>query len=183
MKTSEAYNLLSRLRDQAVEFAESGGRVIKQAGAARGIGFVVNGQRFYCEADVIKEVANCQNLIDVPQTKNWMRGMFNSKGVLYSVVDMGMLAGLERGITPNKGHLMLLGDIAGQSALLVNRVSGFRQFDFSSSGEVEKSDDRDAGWWDSLSAFVGDEVFDGDESWRYLDISQLVGSEVFREVQ
>ncbi len=183
MPTSNAFQLLTSMQAQALALQAAGEGTVTHSSASRGIGFILNGERFFCDADLVREVAVPQELISVPLTKAWLRGVFNSKGVLFSVVDMAMLAGLNRPITAQRGHLMILRHSARQCGLLVNRVVGFRDFDFSDVKQREPASPAAEQWWDGLSAFVGKSVQEGGETWRYLDIAQLIDSEVFLEVQ
>ena len=171
------------MQQQAIASNELGDRLVSHSSTSRGMGFVINGERFFCDADLVREVAVPQDLIPVPQSKAWMRGVFNSKGVLFSVVDLGMLAGLDRPVVYQRGHLMILRHASRQCSLLVNRVIGFRNFDFTGIDQRESEAHTNDQWWESLSAFVGKSVHDGDETWRYIDIQKLIDSEVFLEVQ
>ena len=116
----------------------------------------------------------------IPQTKDWLRGLINSKGVLYSVTDLSIFAGFGRPIQTNKGHLLLLNDADAQSSLLVTRVIGFRYFeDAHKIEDLEKSLEE----VDGLAPFV-EEGFNVDgENWFRLDVVKLLAAEQFREVQ
>ena len=129
MSENQAFALLSKLREDANELARQGLTYSTQSAGVKNIAYVVNGINFYCDARDIKEVSTCENLMVIPQTKNWLRGLVNSKGVLYSVTDLSLFAGFGRAIQPKQGHLLLLNDSVAQSALLVNRVIGFRYFE------------------------------------------------------
>lgn len=172
--------LLEGIRSKALALAAEGVAVSAQSAGVKNIAYVVNDVHFYCEAKDVKEISVCENLMPVPQTKRWMRGLVNSKGVLYSVSDLALLAGYERPVPANKGHLLLLNDDEAQSALLVNRVVGFRYFD--ENQEIKDlSSKQDT--LDGLSGFV-DRGFHADgKDWFYLDVERLLASEQFREIQ
>ena len=151
-----------------------------QSAGVKNIAYVVNGINFYCDAQDVKEVSVCENLMVVPQTKAWMRGLVNSKGVLYSVTDLSLFAGYGRAIQANKGHLLLLGDEAKQSSLLVNRVIGFRYFsDNDELTDLEEKHDV----LDGLSAYVDKAYHAEGQDWFRLNVDSLLASEQFREVQ
>ena len=122
------FELLDGIRKEAQALASQGLKEVTHT-SVKTIAFRVNNLNFYCDATTIKEVAVCEKLTAVPQTKGWLRGLVNSKGVLYSVSDVSLFAGFGRPVQTNKGHLLLLNDDSQQSALLVNRVIGFRYFD------------------------------------------------------
>ncbi len=180
MSENEAFALLCKIRDEAVELAQQGLTYSTQSAGVKNIAYVVNGINFYCDARDVKEVSTCENLMVIPQTKNWLRGLINSKGVLYSVTDLSLFAGFGRAIQPKQGHLLLLNDSSAQSSLLVNRVIGFRYFD-----EVNKISDLEGAVEsvDGLAPFV-EEGFNVDgQNWYRLDVEKLLAAEQFREVQ
>lgn len=180
MSELSAFELLGQIRNKAISLADEGVAYSAQSAGVKNIAYVVNGVNFYCDAQDVKEISVSQSLMKVPQTKRWMRGLVNSKGVLYSVTDLSLFAGFDRPIQENRGHLLLLSDQAKQSALLVNRVIGFRYFD-----GLEKVDDLDDNQDlpDGLSPFVTEGYRSNDEIWYRLDVDRLLESEQFREVQ
>ena len=180
MTDNAPFALLNSIREEAVALAAQGLTYATQSAGVKNIAYVVNGVNFYCDAQDIKEVSTCENLMIVPQTKQWMRGLVNSKGVLYSVSDLSLFAGFGRPIAANKGHLLLLNDESNQSALLVNRVIGFRYFEGS---QPLKDLDEKNDLLDGLSAFVKGGYRADEQDWYRLDVSQLLASEQFREVQ
>ncbi len=174
------FAMLSSIRQEALALAEQGLSYSTQSAGVKNIAYIVNGVNFYCDAKDVKEVSTCESLMVVPQTKAWMRGLINSKGVLYSVTDLSLFAGFGRATPQQKGHLLLLNDASQQSALLVNRVIGFRYFE--GEQEFDNLDDR-LERLDGLSTFV-DTGFSADgQDWFRLDVSKLLSSEQFREVQ
>lgn len=180
MPENTSLNILTTMRQQAVDLAAQGLSYVNQSAGTKNIAFIVNNVRFYCEASQVREVSVCENLVLVPQTKLWMRGLVNSKGVLYSVSDMSLLAGFDRPIQTSKGHLLLLNDEESQSSLLVNRVVGFRYFEASQKlNEVESKQDI----LDGLSSYVSEGYHADGQDWFGLDVSLLLASEQYREIQ
>jgi len=180
MQKDSPFELLSNIRQKAIDLAAQGLSYTIQSAGVKNIAYVVDDIYFYCEANDIKEVSVCENLMLVPQTKNWMRGLVNSKGVLYSVTDLSLLAGFERPTPANKGHLLILGEEASQCALLVNRVIGFRYFDKSQKIEdIESKQDQLNG----LSSYVHEGYRADGQDWFRLDVKRLLASEQFREIQ
>ncbi len=180
MSNNPAFELLSNIRDKARELSTQNLSFAAQAAGTKYIAYSVNGVNFYSNALDIKEVSVCENLMVVPQTKRWMRGLVNSKGTLYSVSDLSLVAGYDQPTSVKNGHLLLVSDEASQSALLVSRVIGFRYFE-----EQERMTDLDEHQetLDGLSTFVG-EAFTADGSeWFNLDVKKLLEAEQFLEVQ
>lgn len=180
MSENAAFELLSNIEQQAKQLEAQGLSYVSQSAGVKNIAFMVNGINFYCDSREIKEVSTCEGLMAVPQTKQWMRGLVNSKGVLYSVSDLSLLAGFGRAIQASRGHLLLLNDDNSQSALLINRVIGFRYFDDSTAiKDIEAKKDQLEG----LAAYVEDGFTADGEDWFRLNVSTLISSEQFREVQ
>ena len=180
MSQQSPLSLLQSMRQQALELAAQGLSYATQSAGIKNIAYVVNGVHFYCEASLIKEVSVCENLMPVPQTKTWMRGLINSKGVLYSVSDLSLLAGFDRPIAANKGHLLLINDEASQCAMLVTHVIGFRYFDESHRLQDIESKQKELG---GLGSYVHEGYHADEQDWFCLDLNSLVNSEQFREVQ
>jgi len=180
MTNNAPFELLSTIRKEALALAEQGLTYATQSAGVKNIAYVVNGVNYYCDAQDVKEVSTCDNLMVVPQTKSWMRGLINSKGVLYSVTDLSLFAGYGRATQAKRGHLLLLNDAGQQSALLVNRVIGFRYFE--GAQEFDNLDDKQE-LLDGLSSYV-DKGFHADgQDWFRLNVTNLLSSEQFREVQ
>jgi chemotaxis signal transduction protein len=180
MADQSPFQVLREIRDNALALAKQELRLNTQLAGIKNIAYVVNDVYFYCDARDVKEVAVCENLMLVPQTKRWMRGLVNSKGVLYSVTDLALLAGYERPVPTNKGHLLLMSDEEAQSALLVNRVVGFRYFNEAQRIEnlIDKQD-----LLDGLAGFVDSGYHADGHDWYHLNVGKLMASEQFREIQ
>lgn len=180
MPENSPLTLLTEIRQQALDLVSQGVSYARQSAAVKNIAYVVNDLHFYCEATDIREVSICENLVLVPQTKKWMRGLVNSKGVLYSVCDLSLFAGFNRPIQTKKAHLLLLNDVESQSALLVNRVVGFRYFD-----ELQRlhSLEGKQDLLDGLGPFVNSGYHAEGRDWFGLDVRRLLAAEQFREIQ
>jgi len=166
MINNAPFEVLITIRNEALALAEQGLTYATQSAGVKNIAYVVNGVNYYCDV--------------VPQTKNWMRGLINSKGVLYSVTDLSLFAGYGRATQAQRGHLLLLNDTGKQSALLVNRVIGFRYFE--GTQEFENLDDKQE-LLDGLSSYVDKGFHTDGQDWFRLNVKSLLASEQFREVQ
>ncbi len=180
MSENAPFELLSEMRHAAIELAAEGLTYSTQSAGVKNIAYTVNGVNFYCDARDVKEVSTCENLMVVPQTKNWLRGLINSKGILYSVTDLSIFAGFGRAIQAAKGHLLLLNDADAQSSLLVSRVIGFRYFE-----DENKIVDLDGllDEVDGLAPFVEEGYHVEDQNWFRLDVQKMLAAEQYREVQ
>lgn len=172
--------LLESIRQQALSVTADGSNVVRHALSNKNIAFYVSGVGFICDAAMVREVSVCGRLVSVPQTKRWMRGLVNSKGVLYSVTDLSLLAGFDRATTPSKAHLLFINDDFSQCSLLVDRVVGFRYFNDSQLlDDFSDKQEQISG----LSAYVDGAYRVEEEVWFRLDLQSLIESEQFREVQ
>lgn len=171
--------LLSQIRDDAERVIAQEDLVVQAAGT-KNIAFLINGVGFFCDSAVVKEVTACAGLVQVPLTKNWLRGVVNAKGMMYSVSDMSLLAGFDRATPAERGHLLILADNDRQNALLVNRVVGFRYFNEPEKvmNKATKIDEIE-----SLAAFVDDVYQQNEQYWYKLDVDKMVLSAQFNEVQ
>ena len=180
MATNPAFETLSTIRQQAVDLASQGLVYSTQSAGVKNIAFIVNGINFYCDAREVKEVSVCDGLMVVPQTKSWMRGLVNSKGVLYSVTDLSLFAGYGVSTSIQKGHLLLLQNKLKQSSLLVSRVIGFRYFeDEAAMIDLDKKIDA----LDGLGSYVSDGFVSEGKDWYHIDIVRVLESEQFGEIQ
>jgi len=174
------FELLNTIRKEALSLAAKGLTDSSLSTGVKNIAYRVNGINFFCDASDVKEVSVCENLMTVPQTKGWLRGLVNSKGVLYSVSDLSLFAGYGRPVKANKGHLLLLSNDSQQSALLVSRVIGFRYFE----GKEKISNlESKQELLDGLSSFVEEGFHADEQDWFSLNVNKLLESEQFREVQ
>ena len=178
--TNTPVTLLSSMRQAAIALSDQGLSFVSHSASVKNIAYVVNDVHFFCEAEDVKEVAICENLVLIPQTKRWLRGLMNSKGILYSVTDLSLFAGYGRLIPESKGHLLLLNDAGSQCALLVNKVIGFRYFDGTAKmSDLENKQEK----LDGLGPYI-DEAYEVEGvDWFKLNVNKLLSSEQFREVQ
>ena len=180
MAASPAFELLKDIRSKAVELAKGGALSVDQTAGVKNIAYRVNNVNFFCDAEQVREVSTCEDLTVIPQTKRWLRGLVNSKGVLYSVTDLALFAGFDRPIAESRGHLLLLSDVDKQCAFLVNRVIGFRYF--APDQKLEKFTELES-LPEGLASFVQAAYAMDDQHWFQLDVAALLDSEQFREVQ
>ena len=180
MQENSPLQLLNEIREKAIDLTSQGLSYTRQSTGVKNIAYMINDIHFYCEANEVNEVSVCGNLVSVPQTKSWMRGLVNSKGVLYSVSDLSLLAGFDRPIKTSGAHLLLLNDAASQCALLVSRVIGFRYFNGAQPiTDIESKQESLEG----LGTYVHEGYEADGHDWFHLDTARLLASEQFREIQ
>lgn len=172
---SESYQILETISERyknapasvVATFATEGERLI---------GFEVGGFRFVVPASSVAEVAAAQTIHPLPQTKAWLRGVVNLKGLLLSLVDLATFAGATRTRT---GQLLVFNEKSLQVAFLVRRIFGFRYFGDDLSVALNEVESAPEG----VAEFVSKAYQDAEDVWYYLEMGQLINSPQFLEVQ
>lgn len=173
--------LLQKIEQEAIELSRQGIlQTAAQGVTEKMVAFQVQDLRLFCEVDNISQVAENTSVVDVPQTKPWVRGIANLKGDMYSVCDISLFAGFGRPIPRGKGTMILVNHPDAHIAMLVDKVIGFRYFDEKdiTKEEVEHVDE--------LGEFMAhvDRVYDVDGyKWCKLNIHHMINSVRFLEVQ
>ena len=110
-------------------------------------------------------------VIPVPLTRSWFRGVANVRGNLYSVVDFAAFVGVGSVETTERARLVLLGErMRSAAALLVDRSLGLRN---PAQLRLRPPAAEQPGW---VRAEYDDEA---GGRWRELDVRQLVQHEQF----
>ncbi len=146
----------------------------------RVLSFTVQELKFIVNVVDILHITACERLYSLPQTKKWLRGVTSQKGVIYSVTDLHLFAGHNKGVDIQKAHLVLLNRPVEQVALLVNHVSGFRHLNEGRQGKVETKHEALLGELQQYAQALYE--FDGDEYFQ-LNFDALMHSNRFLEVQ
>jgi twitching motility protein PilI len=156
----------------------------EKEGQHRTLAFELQGMGIVCDMLEVSQVAPCSPVTPVPQTKEWVRGVCNIRGTIYSVIDLALFAGSIRSVPLEAGHLILVNHPDMQVALLVNNVIGFRHFDPDTLQTVDHENvEFKQGQAGDLDQFVRGYYYQADKIWFVIDLMLLVGSNRFREVQ
>lgn len=175
--------LLSEIEASVVASLGDGLRPEEQ-GRHRTLAFELQGMGIVCSMEEVALVANCGPVTPIPLTKEWVRGICNVRGTLYSVTDLALFAGSIRSVPLENGHLVIVNNPDMQAALLVSNVIGFRYFDPES---LQALDDENVefkqGHAGDLDQYVRGYYYHSDKIWFVVDLLSLVNSNRFREVQ
>ncbi len=138
------------------------------------LGFQVGGENWIVNLVDVSEVIPVPQVMDVPLTREWFRGVANIRGNLYSIVDFAAFSGGDATGAGMERRVILLSDkqIAG-SGLLISRMLGLRnpeQF------TREPDEDGRAPW---IKAVFRDQA---GARWRELDVAALANEAAFLEV-
>lgn len=91
------------------------------------LGFQVGGENWIVNLVDVSEVIPVPQIMQVPLTRSWFRGVANVRGNLYSIADFAAFQGAEQTSQGAERRVILLSDrrIAG-SGLLIGRMLGLR---------------------------------------------------------
>jgi twitching motility protein PilI len=138
------------------------------------LGFQVGGDNWFVALHQVNEVIPVPQLVPVPLTQPWFRGVANVRGNLYGMVDFAAFQGSEALGAGMERRVILLSDrLVGGSGLLVSRMLGLRN------PEQFTPATRPA----DAPAWVGGVFSDaGGNRWLELDLPALVREQRFLEV-
>ena len=138
------------------------------------LGFQVAGHNWFVALHQVSEVIPVPQLVRVPLTQAWFRGVANVRGNLYSMVDFSAFQGGDP-ISPGvERRVILVSDrLVGGAGLLVSRMLGLRN------PEQFNAAQRPAGAAPWLAAAFTDA---GGTRWLELDLPALVREQRFLEV-
>lgn len=134
----------------------------------------VGNERFSMEAVLCKSISKFGHVTRVPRMPGYILGVINLRGQIISVVDLGLLLGMEKTKPGPKSKLVVAqsGDV--RSAFLLDLVLGIEWIELSRIQEPQ-----------AVTSTLKDEYIKGhispraDESWiTYLDVGKMIeGSE------
>ncbi len=143
----------------------------------RGIAFTVDQWRLLVPLDAITDVVECGSVTAVPRTKNWLRGVANVRGSLYSVTDLGCFLGRPPMTSEADNKLLVINDKELRSAILVNEVYGLKSFDEEQNLADVASLDAD------IRPYVNRAFEENDQIWAVFDVQRLISAGAFLEVE
>jgi purine-binding chemotaxis protein CheW len=141
------------------------------------LAFEVAKHMLCCRMDQVDSVADPAELLILPKTKPWLRGVVNRHGRNFSVVDLALFLELGEPIAEGTGQLLVLADSTLQVSFWVDSVIGLRSF--ADTELVEPTEDLPSG----LVSYSQETYIDGKQAWNLLDISAITSSARFHEVQ
>lgn len=162
------------LREFQIAVAERLRTASTRAALASKLGFQVGADNWFVSLQQVSEVVPVPQLVPVPLTHSWFRGVANVRGNLYSMIDFSAFQGGDT-ISPGmERRVILVNDrLVGGSGLLVSRMLGLRnpeQFNVA----VKPAD---------APPWVGGAFTDaGGTRWLELDLPALVREQRFLEV-
>jgi twitching motility protein PilI len=162
------------LREFQIAVAERLRTASTRAALASKLGFQVGADNWFVSLQQVSEVVPVPQLVPVPLTHSWFRGVANVRGNLYSMIDFSAFQGGDP-ISPGMERRVILVNerLVGGSGLLVSRMLGLRnpeQFNVA----VKPAD---------APPWVGGAFTDaGGTRWLELDLPALVREQRFLEV-
>lgn len=116
------------LEDMRQEYWQTLAEVESEATASREfLLFSLAGERFGIAAERVREVVRMPaRLVPVPKVPPHIRGVFNLRGQILAVSDLGELFGLAAGVISRTARLLVVEAAGLATALLAEKVEGLR---------------------------------------------------------
>lgn len=157
---------------------------LKEASAAPDLaarlGLMIGGQRWLVDLSEAGEIVPVPDAIaPVPLTRDWLLGLVNLRGALYTVVDLQRYAGLGRTEAGKESRLLALaGRLEFNAAILVTRMLGLRNV---ASMRIDDAAAADTGFGAAgRPEWVGRSLLDADgQRWHELDLAKLAAGSAF----
>ncbi|HET7268712.1 MAG TPA: chemotaxis protein CheW [Oleiagrimonas sp.] len=125
---------------------------IETPGLWRGIGFRIGSRLLASRIDEIDELLTPQALTSVPGTQGWVRGIANVRGNLVPVVDLGDFLFETPTHMGDRSRLLVIRQHGAHVGLLVDAVTGQRNFGDEQRSVAESEDD------ERLQRFVDENI-------------------------
>ena len=138
------------------------------------LGFQVGTENWFVDLADVSEVIPVPNLVNIPLTQDWFKGISNVRGKLYSIADFSQFQGANATPISVERRVVLIHEkLIEGSGLMVSRMLGLRNpalFSFEANGTEAKSWIK-ATFLDASGA-----------RWHELDVSALTKNAKFLEV-
>ena len=144
----------------------------------RGFVFELDNHQLVVPFDGGYEIIPCGPVIPLPLTKNWVRGMTNIRGEIFTVVDIGGFLGREPLKSLRDTNLFLLPDQRLRSALVLKSKISLRTF-VKDLPQVAP-DEFDPELAPYLNTVVTSE--DGSQKWGVLNLQEIMRAEDFTKI-
>lgn len=147
--------------------------------AAR-LGLMIGERRWLVDLSEAGEIVPVPDAIaPVPLTRDWLLGLVNLRGALYTVVDLQRFAGLGTTAVAGKASrlLALAGRLEFNAAILVTRMLGLRNV---ASMRLDTSPDAEGFGPRGRPDWIGRTLIDAEgERWHELDLAKLAAGSAF----
>lgn len=144
------------------------------------LGLLIGPQRWLVDLEQAGEIVPVPaTIVPVPLTRDWLIGLVNLRGALYTVVDLCRFAGTSDTDAGKEARLLAISSrLNFNASILVTRMLGLRSIEsMQPDASGEPPDGLSA---DPLPDWVGAARLDADgQRWFELDLSRLVRSSEF----
>ncbi len=153
--------LLARIRDSAAE-----------GSATSYLGMMVAGERWVVQLTDVSEVIPLPALYPIPLTRDWLLGVTNLRGTLYTVADLAAFAGRGATALGAEARLVLIHPrFRVNAGLVIGRTLGLRNLQLQKHAPDQASPWLAAGYRDPEG-----------QDWKELDIRRLISDPRFLDV-
>ncbi len=141
-----------------------------------GIGFSIHDIPLIARMDDVSEILPPPEMIRVPGTVRWVRGLANIRGNLMPILDMNGFLYDEATEFGKQTRILIINKLGVIAGLLVDEVFGLRRF---KPDELRQEIEQDAG---SLSAYLAGKFDDQVRRWNVFSVEKLARDEPFLRV-
>ena len=185
-------NRRERLRDFQAGLAEKLKRAEATPLAVNRLGFQIGSHRLLLDLADAGEILTVPDIMPVPLTKSWYRGLANVRGNLFGVVDLSLFAGGPPTPIDKESRLLAFsGDLRFACGILVSRMLGLRSVaDLQPASSVDEAratkapTSSDADPDDRLFAsWVRERLVDAQAgAWQELEVAALIADPRFLDI-
>ena len=122
------------------------------------------------------EIVPVQDVVPVPLSKPWVRGMTNVRGDIYTVIDFSEFIGGSRTRVASGNNLFLLPDKVLKSALLIDGRVSLKSF------SVDAPLGSKYNLPELLRPYVSSVIRSDEKLWGVLDVERLCSSQEFSRI-
>lgn len=169
------YTLLKEIEARSQQSAVA--RVTQEhtENAWRGIGFLIEGQRFVAPMGEVDEVIHVPLCTKIPGVQPWLNGVSNVRGRLLSVVDLGVFFGQKSAASSRKSRVLTVKQDEIYAGVIIQEVLGLQSF---SGGMSKEGADLNA----RFRPYVEGQFVINNENWTVFSLFKLVQAQAFLQV-
>ncbi|HWP95105.1 MAG TPA: chemotaxis protein CheW [Gammaproteobacteria bacterium] len=139
-----------------------------------GVGFRMGDELLVAAREEVKEILTYPEAITrIPGAKGWLRGLANVRGQLLPVTDLAAFFGGPETVPGRATRVLVVNHAEIPAGLIVDEVRGFRRF--TDEERVEAGPTSGS----TIGPYLGGAFRRGDETWKILNLRQLVESQLF----
>lgn len=142
----------------------------------RGVGFEINGVQLVASLEQVSEIVKAEDITPVPLTPNWVLGVSNVRGNVFTIVDLPGFLGFKVKAIRSAINVIVLSAKGFRTAVRVSEVRGLRQLpEEMAEGQLEEMNER-------IRPYVNRVLHLEDGVWGEFDFMKLAQTDEFNSV-